>query len=86
MVGHLKGLKVSKAVRLPQIRVGHDNQGVITRIYAIVPPTIIKDDLIDPAFLDNFEKAAEEYELKGTAYVSQWEYNGQLYTSLSVNA
>ncbi len=86
MIAHLKGLKVADALKLPAIRISHDADGVITRVYAIVPPAVLKDDVIDPSFLDNFEKALSSYELQGQAVVSQWTYEDRVYTAISVNA
>ena len=85
-VAHLKGITVTAALRLPAIRVAHDADGVIERVYAIIPPVCMANDVIDPAYLDNFELAVASYELKGQAVVSQWTYEARVYTAISVNA
>ena len=86
MVGHLKGITVASALRMPAVRISHDDKGVITRVYAIIPPVCMANDVIDAAFLDNFELALASYELKGQAVVSQWTYEERVYTAISVNA
>jgi hypothetical protein len=86
MVGHLKGITVAAALRMPAVRISHDDKGVITRVYAIIPPVCMANDVIDAAFLDNFELALASYELKGQAVVSQWTYEERVYTAISVNA
>ena len=86
VIGHLKGITVTAALKLPAIRVCHDDKGVITRVFAIIPPACMVNDVIDAAYLDNFENAVASYDLKGLATVSQWSYEERVYTAVSVNA
>ncbi len=86
IVSHLKGLTVAAALKLPAIRVKHDDKGTIERVFAIIPQACMVNDVIDPVFLDNFELALASYELKGYATVSQWTFNETLFTAISVNA